>query len=250
MPRSPTPSTRPKSVVLLELAGDLGFGIATLHTAAHRDRLLKEQLTSAATLKDAFIGTIEAMGLMAEKRDPYTAGHQVRVAELATHIAQELGWDANRIEGLNFGALIYDIGKVYIPSDILNRPGKLTALEFDMIKTHPQVGYDIVKNAKFPWPIAQMILQHHERLDGSGYPQGLKGDAISAEAQIIAVADTLEAMTSHRPYRAALGVELALALLEKERGVTYNAEAVDACLKLVREKGLLTDLRGKQTGPI
>lgn len=180
--------------------------------------------------------TIQAIALTIEKRDPYTAGHQDRVAQIAVAIAEELDLDAQRIEGLRLGAMVHDIGKIQVPVDILTRPGRLSYTEFSLIQFHPQVGREIVANIRFPWPVADMILQHHERMDGSGYPGGLKGDEILFEARIIAVADVLEAMASHRPYRAALGLERALEEIGKGAGVLYDADVAQACLRLFRDK--------------
>jgi PAS domain S-box-containing protein len=227
--------TKEEIALLEELANDLAFGILTLRTRAERDRFHEQYLRGAERLKQALVGTIQAVATTVEKRDPYTAGHQQRAAQLCVAIGQELGLDPERIEGLRLGALIHDIGKIYIPAEILNRPGKLSRPEFDMIKSHPQVGYDIIKDVKFSWPIAEMILQHHERLDGSGYPQGLKGEAIIYEARILAVADVIEAMSSHRPYRPARGVEQALEEMRRNRGRYYDPEVVDACLRLFEQ---------------
>jgi putative nucleotidyltransferase with HDIG domain len=170
-------------------------------------------------------------------RDPYTAGHQRRVAEIAVAIGAELGFDAHRQEGLRVVGYLHDIGKITIPSEILSKPGKLSAIEFQLIQGHAQAGYDVLKGVAFPWPVAQVALQHHERMDGSGYPQGLKGDAILLEARIMAVADVVEAMSSHRPYRPGLGIDKTLAEIERGRGTAYEPLVVDACLKLFREKG-------------
>ncbi len=222
-------------VLLQELADGFAFGILTLRTRSERDHLQEERLRSIDRMKQALIDTIRAIALTVEKRDPYTAGHQQRVAELCLAIGRELNLPEDRIEGMRLAALIHDIGKIYVPAEILNRPGKLSKAEFEMIQTHPEVGYDIVKDVKFPWPVGQMILQHHERMDGSGYPKALKGEEIILEARIMAVADTVEAMSSHRPYRPALGFEKALAEIEKNRGITYDAAAVDTCLKLFRK---------------
>jgi PAS domain S-box-containing protein/putative nucleotidyltransferase with HDIG domain len=223
--------------LLRELADDLAFGILTLRTRQQRDHYQQENLRSLDQLKEALLGTIRAVAHMAEQRDPYTAGHQNRVADLACAIARELGLDADRIEGLRLGAMIHDIGKISIPAEILNRPGKLSAPEYEIIKTHAQAGYEIIKDINFPWPVATMVRQHHERLDGSGYPQGLKGDAICLEARILAVADVVDAICAHRPYRPALGIEEAFSVIEASRGQTLDAEVVDACLRLFRQKG-------------
>lgn len=181
--------------------------------------------------------TILAISMTIEKRDPYTAGHQWRVSLMAAEIARELEMDTDRIEGLRLGAMVHDIGKIYVPVDILTRPGALSDIEYSFIKTHPQVGYDIVKHVQFPWPVADMILQHHERLDGSGYPHGLKGDQILLEAQIISVADIVEATASHRPYRPARGLEHALSQIRAGAGQFYHAEVASACLRLFEQKG-------------
>ncbi len=216
--------------LLTELATDLAYGIFSLRTRAERHK-------GETQLRENLVDTIRAIALTVEKRDPYTAGHQQRVSELCVAIGRELGLAPERIEGLRLGALIHDIGKIYIPAEILNRPGRLTKTEFDLIKSHPEVGYDIVKDVKFPWPVAPMILQHHERLDGSGYPNALKGEAIILEARILAVADVVEAMSSHRPYRPVVGVEKALAEIEAHRGTLFDPAVVDACTRLFREKG-------------
>jgi PAS domain S-box-containing protein/putative nucleotidyltransferase with HDIG domain len=200
-------------------------------------RDVTKQKRTEETLRQALVATVEAIAATVEARDPYTAGHQRRAAELTEAIAREMGLPAKAVEGIRYGALIHDLGKVQIPSELLSKPTRLSRAEFDLIKTHPQAGYDIVKNIKFPWPVAVMVHQHHERLDGSGYPQGLKGDAIALEARILAVADVVEAMASHRPYRAGLGIDVALKEIESKRGLWFDPAAVDACLRLFREKG-------------
>jgi len=176
--------------------------------------------------------TIQAISLTIEKRDPYTAGHQTRVSQLSVAIAKEMELDEQLIEGLRLGAMVHDIGKIYIPAEILNRPGKLSDIEFMLIRTHSQVGHDIMANVQFPWPVAEMILQHHERMDGSGYPQGLKGEGILLEARIISVADVLESMACHRPYRAALGITKGLTEIRSGENTLYDANVVNACLRL------------------
>lgn len=218
--------------LLSELAGDLGFGIAMLRVRAEREE-------DARKLERALEDTIQAIATTIEARDPYTAGHQRRVAQLAAAIAREMGLPEERVTGVRRGAEIHDIGKIYIPSEILSRPGRLSGAEFTLIKIHPQVGYDIVKDIDFPWPVAPMILQHHERFDGTGYPNGLRADDIIAEARILAVADVVDAMVSHRPYRAALGLDAALEEVERHRGTLYDTTVVDACLRLFREKGFM-----------
>jgi putative nucleotidyltransferase with HDIG domain len=181
--------------------------------------------------------TIQAIALTIEKRDPYTAGHQVRVSGLATAMAQEMGLDGERVEGLRLGGMIHDIGKIYLPAEILSRPGRLTDAEFTLIKTHSEVGSDIIAHVEFPWPVAQMILQHHERLDGSGYPKGQRGSEILLEARILAVADVVEAMASHRPYRPAVGIDQALEEIRLGRGRLYDPDVVDVCQRLFRDLG-------------
>lgn len=193
---------------------------------SERDRALLQQ-------SDALVQVIQAISLTIEKRDPYTAGHQQNVARLAELIARQLGWDEGRIKGLFLGASIHDLGKIYVPAEILNRPGKLTYHEFGIIQSHCEVGYDILKDISFPWPVAEMVLQHHERMDGSGYPKGLKGEQIIKEARIIAVADVVEAITSHRPYRPARGLKEGLKELKAGRGYRYDPEVVDACLEII-----------------
>jgi len=187
-------------------------------------------LTSLKTTLAAFSKSVEA-------RDPYTAGHQLRVAELAAAIAEEMGLDSDRVQGIRMGASIHDIGKIHLPADLLAKPSKLSDIEFQFIQTHAQVGYDILKDIESPWPIAEIALQHHERIDGSGYPQGLKEGQICLEARIVAVADVVEAMASHRPFRPALGIEAALDEIRQKRGTAYDADVVDACLTVFQEKG-------------
>ena len=196
-----------------------------------------ELRATLSLLRKALGATIEALAATAEARDPYTAGHQRRVANLARAIATEMGLPKDDIEGIRMAGAIHDIGKIRVPTEILNRPGKIQELEMTLIRMHPEVGFEILKRIDFPWPVAQIELQHHERLDGSGYPQGLKDGEILIQARVIAVADVVEAMTSHRPYRPGLGIDAALAEIEKNRGILYDPGAVDACLRLFREEG-------------
>ena len=219
-----------------ELAGDLGYGLFSRRTRKAYEAGLLERERAAENLRATFESMIAALAATVEMRDPYTAGHERRVAELASAIGSEMGLDESRIEGLHFAAIIHDIGKINIPAEILVRPGKLTPAEFEIIKTHCQAGHEVVKGIQFPWPVSQIILQHHERLDGSGYPQGLKGGDILLESRILTVADVVEAMSSHRPYRPSLGIEPALQEIEDKRGRYYDPQAVDACLRLFREK--------------
>ena len=190
-------------------------------------------------LKNAFMRTVEVATTLSELRDPYTAGHERRVAEISVAIGAELGFDTRRQEGLRVAGYLHDVGKISIPAEILSKPGKLNNLEYELIKGHAQASYEVLKDVDFPWPVAQVALQHHERMDGSGYPQGLKGEAILLESRILAVADVVEAMSSHRPYRPGLGIEHALAEIERGRGNTYDPVVADACLRLFREKGYL-----------
>jgi len=200
----------------------------------------EEKLASTlTTLRRAIGGTIQAIVQVVEMRDPYTAGHQKRVADLARSIATQMGLPPDTIEGIRVAAVIHDIGKVSVPAEILSKPGRLTENEFELIKDHAETGYDILKDVEFPWPIAETIRQHHERLDGSGYPRGLVGNDILLEARIIAVADIVEAMASHRPFRPAHGIEAALGEIRRHRGVLYDPAVVDTCVKLFVEKGYL-----------
>jgi putative nucleotidyltransferase with HDIG domain len=172
-----------------------------------------------------------------EARDPYTAGHQIRSTNLARAIATEMGLPRDKIEGLRMAGSIHDIGKLSIPAEILSKPTKLTNLEFSLIKEHARAGYEMLKDVESPWPLAEIVYQHHERMDGSGYPRNLKGDDILMEARIMAIADVVESMASHRPYRPTLGMDAAMEEIENNKGTLYDADAVDACLRLFREKG-------------
>ncbi|MDI6688046.1 MAG: PAS domain S-box protein [Desulfobacterales bacterium] len=190
-------------------------------------------------LQEALEGAIHALAATAERRDPYTAGHQKRVAELACAIAEEMNLQEEPIKKIHISAIIHDIGKINVPSEILSKPGRLSKFEFEIIKTHPQVGCDILKQIKFPWPIAAIVLQHHERLDGSGYPNGVSGEDICLEARILSVADVVEAMSSHRPYRPALGIDKALEEISQNKGILYDPNVVDACVKIFADKKFL-----------
>ncbi|MCX5837587.1 MAG: PAS domain S-box protein [Deltaproteobacteria bacterium] len=194
-------------------------------------------LESLKRLHKSLGATVQAMAVTVETRDPYTAGHQRRVADLARSIAQEMNLPTHQIEGIRMASTIHDIGKISVPAEILSKPTKLTNIEFDLIKTHAQSGYDILKDIDFPWPVARMILEHHEKIDGSGYPNGSVGENILLESKILAVADVVEAMASHRPYRPSLGIDAAFKELEENKGTKYDAAAVEACLNLFRGKG-------------
>ena len=216
--------------LLTEMAEDIAYGVNAQHLKVSNEEYLLKLYSSMGQ-------AVEAIALTVEIRDPYTAGHMSRVAELAVAIGEELKFDEDQLEGLRIGGIIHDLGKIYIPAEILNRPGKLSSAEFDMIKTHPRIGYEILKGIDFPWPIAEMVLQHHERMDGSGYPDGLKGDKIILEAKILAVADVIEAVSSHRPYRPALSIETGLDIINKAKGSSYDPEIVEICLKLIQHDG-------------
>jgi putative nucleotidyltransferase with HDIG domain len=186
-------------------------------------------------LRRTLDGTVTALSFAVETRDPYTAGHQRGVAQLACAIAAEMGFSPERLDGMSVTGLFHDIGKIAVPAEILSKPGRLSEYEFNIVKFHAQVSYDILKEVDFPWPVALAVLQHHEKLDGSGYPHGLTGEDILIEARILTVADVVEAMASHRPYRAALGTDRAIAEISKQRGILYDPEVVDACLKVLEE---------------
>lgn len=228
----------PEEVQLLEeLAGGVAFGIWSLRTDQERQRAEAEVQRSLEKVKKALDGTVLAVANTMEMRDPYTAGHQRQVAQLAAAIAQEMGFPAERVEGMRVLGCLHDIGKIAIPAEILSKPGRLNRMEFTLIQDHPRVGYEIIKDIDFPFPLAEGILQHHERLNGSGYPQGIKEPDIILEARILGVADVVEAISSHRPYRKALGVKQALEEISRNRGILYDPEVVDICLKLFNEKG-------------
>ncbi len=216
--------------LLEELADDLAFGLEVLHVRREREQDRKQ-------LEENLVKTIRMLSLAVEKRDPYTAGHQQRVAALASAIAKAMGFDADRAKGIYLGGLIHDIGKLYIPAEILSRPAQLSDVEFLLIQSHSLAGFEIMSGLDFPWPLAEMVRDHHERLDGSGYPNGLRGDAISIEARILAVADVVEAIASYRPYRPALGLDAALAEIEANAGPLYDPEVVAVCCGLFRDDG-------------
>jgi PAS domain S-box-containing protein/putative nucleotidyltransferase with HDIG domain len=187
-------------------------------------------------LQKLFEETVNGLVSAMEKRDPYTAGHQRRVADLASAIANEMKLPEDQVSGIRIAALVHDIGKIYVPSEILSKPGILSKAEMNLIRTHPAAGHEILSSIDFPWPVAEMVLQHQERLDGRGYPQGLKGDEIIPEARILCVSDVVEAIASHRPYRPALGIKVALDEIISNRGKLYDSNVVDACVTLFKEK--------------
>ena len=212
-------------------------GIVLAFSDITRSKLAEDELRKSwEKQKSAMEGTVQAMAYTIETRDPYTAGHQRRVTKLACAIAEEMKLSENEMEGVRLAGGLHDLGKIYVPAEILAKPGKLTPVEYNIIKTHPQVGYDILKSIEFPWPIADFVLQHHERIDGTGYPNGLQGDDIYMEARILAVADVIEAMATHRPYRAALTIEMALDEVETNQGSKYDSRVVEACLSVFKKK--------------
>ena len=208
-------------------------GVVLSFSDITRLKKAEEELKMSLTrLKNVMEGTVEAMAYTIETRDPYTAGHQRRVAKLASAIAKILDLPGKQVEGIHMAGTLHDIGKIHVPAEILNKPGKISEAEYNIIKTHSQVGFDILKSIDFPWPIAEIVLQHHERLDGSGYPQGIKKNEILLEAKILAVADTVEALATHRPYRPAFAKETALDEIKTYRDILYDKKVVDACLKI------------------
>jgi len=219
-----------KSGTAIRMAG-------TVQDITDRKKAEERTLETLRNLRKAYGGIVKVLSAASEVRDPYTAGHQKRVADLARSIAQEMGLAPECVEGLRLAGSIHDIGKLSVPVEILSKPTRLTKLEFSLIQSHAQRGYDILKDIDFAWPIARIVHQHHERMDGSGYPQQLKGDDILLESRILAVSDVIEAMASHRPYRPALGIEAAIQEIEKGKGVIYDPAVVAACLALFREKG-------------
>jgi len=221
--------------------------VGMLRDITERKRAENKLIQSHKMLQQSLEGTIQAIAAAAEVRDPYTAGHQNRVAELACAIAQEMGLQQEQIVGIHMGGKIHDIGKINLPAEILSKPTRLTQIEYALIQGHSQVGYGILKDIYFPWPVADIVHQHHERIDGTGYPQGLKGEEICLEARIVAVADVVEAMNSHRPYRAGLGIDKALDEIEQGSGSLYDSDVASACRCLFHERGfIITD--SLQTG--
>lgn len=198
---------------------------------------ITDRKNSVGQLRRALGGAVQAIALLVESKDPYTAGHQRRVADMARAIAEEMGLSGEQINGIRMAGIIHDIGKISVPSEILSSPRELTDMELGLIKAHAQSGYDILKGIEFPWPVARIVHEHHERMNGSGYPNGLAGDNILLESRILGVADVVEAMATHRPYRAGLGIDAAFEEITSNRGVLYDPDAVDTCLRLFQEKG-------------
>lgn len=222
---------------LAAFADQLGRALTTLDSYVRYEKSEAGRLVAQSRLKEALIETVGALASIVEVRDPYTAGHQRKVGTLAVEIARELGWPQDRIEGVRIGALLHDIGKIAVPTELLTKPGKLKTEEFALIKTHAARGGELLRGIRFDWPIHEMVTQHHERLDGSGYPAGLKGDQIAEEAKLLAVADVTEAMLAYRPYRQAIPVEIVLAELTQGRGRLYDPASVDIAMRLIRERG-------------
>ena len=220
--------------LLSEMADKLAFGIDSLRTRAERDLMAEAQHHHAQLLRHGLEESIKIIAGTVEMRDPYTAGHQQRVGELAVAIAREMGLPEDTIEGIRLAAVIHDLGKITLPAEILSKPGRLSPIEMQLVQTHAQSGRDLLKDVRFPWPIADIIWQHHEMLDGSGYPRGLKGAQVLLESRILSVADVVEAVSSHRPYRAALGVDAALRKIRQGKNTLYDSAVVNACLRLFR----------------
>ncbi len=226
-----------RSHIVLDLEGRIDYVSGVLFDITQRKRGEKALGQSLEKFQKALTGTVKALSSVLEMRDPYTSGHQRRVTQLACAISKELGFSEEQIEGMRIIGFLHDIGKIAVPAEILNKPGKINDHEFAIIKMHAQAGFNILKEIDFPCPVAETIAQHHERMDGSGYPQGLAGAEILMQARILAVADVVEAMSSHRPYRPGLGIEAALEEVAKKKGTLYDPEVVDACVRLFTEKG-------------
>ena len=225
------------SAAIRDAKGGILGAIETMTDISPLKRAEDELRENVERLKKVMSGVIRAIDVIVETRDPYTAGHQHQVSRLASTIATEMGLPAETVEAIYVAASIHDLGKIYVPSEILSKPGRISDIERGFIRTHPQVGYDILKSIDFPWPIAEIVLQHHERMNGSGYPRGLKDGDIRIEARIIGLADVVESMGSHRPYRPTLGIEKALDEIRTNRGILYDSDVVDICLALFQEKG-------------
>ena len=225
-----------EEILIHEMVNDLAYAIMSLRSHTEKMQTAEELKKSLEQMRHILMQSVASLSNTTDIRDPYTAGHQRKVALLAAAIAVEMGLSKDQIEGISVMGNLHDVGKIYVPIEILNRSNKLSEIEFALVKAHPQAGYDIVRDIEFPWPVAAVILQHHERMDGSGYPRGLTGEDILVEARILGVADVVEAMASHRPYRPALGIALAMEEIAQNSGTLYDPTVVDACLKLFREK--------------
>ena len=220
-------------------AGNVCYFVGTMEDITHRKEAAEKLTRNMENLRRATTTTIHVMTKALEIRDPYTASHQRRSTDLARTIAKEMDLPPSTIESVRMAGIIHDIGKISIPAEILSKPTTLTNVEFALIKIHPECGYSMLKDIESPWPLAEIVLQHHERIDGSGYPQQLKGNQIRIEARIIAIADVVEAISSHRPYRPAKGIDAALEELEKNKGTFYDEKVAETCLKLFRKKGFM-----------
>ena len=223
--------------LLEEVTSDIAFGLHSIELQEKHKQAEKELKQSYEKLQKTMEDTIYIIGKIAETRDPYTSGHQKKVSQLSTSIAQEMKLPRDRTEAVRIASLVHDIGKISIPAEILSKPTRLSPIEIHLIKDHPKTGYNILSSVEFPWPIAQIVLQHHERIDGSGYPDKIKADKILPEAKIIGVADVVEAMSSHRPYRPALGIDKALEEISLNKGALYDPQVVDTCFRLFKKKG-------------
>ena len=225
-----------KPVRLKEIIARIQRVLLERLTLKDRNRALEALQANLEKSQRAMVGIIQAISMAIELRDPYTAGHQQRVADLACAIGEELHLSEDTVYGLRMASVLHDLGKITVPAEILTRPGQLNDFEYGIIKNHVQAGYDIIKNIEFPWPLADIVVQHHERINGSGYPQGLVGDQIMFEAKILAVADVFETISSHRPYRPSLGLSRALEELSANKGKLYDDAVVNACLLMMEEK--------------
>jgi putative nucleotidyltransferase with HDIG domain len=224
-------------VLLSALAEDLSYGISAIRTREKKKTVEEKLKESQERLQRTIAVTIQTLSTTIEMRDPYTAGHQRRVAALAVAIAEEMNLAKERVENIRVAGVVHDIGKIYIPVEILIRPGRLSEFELNIIRAHPQYGHDIMAETEVPEPVAEIVRQHHERVNGSGYPEGKKDADILLESKILSVADVVEAMSSHRPYRPALGIDVALDEIKNHRGIYYDPEASNACLRLFEKKG-------------
>jgi len=218
--------------LLNEIGSELAYCIFSIRVRDERNLMSKELKINLEKMKRILMQTVDSLATSLEIRDPYTAGHQKKVAKIAKAIAKKMNLPDDQIEGISVAAALHDIGKMFVSSEILSRPGKISEVEFKLIQTHCQAGYDIIKGIEFPWPVRDMVLQHHERINGSGYPQGLTGEKILLGSKILAVADVVEAISSFRPYRPALGVDAAIEEITTNKGILYDPEVVDACLGL------------------
>ena len=222
---------------LIEELQEMHEKVAELEKIVVRDNQLEKELQQSDEKLQKFIeGIAHIIAEIVEIRDPYLMGHHQRVSKLATAIAQEMKLPQDKIEGVRFASLVHDVGRVNLPTEIVSKPSKLVEVEFNLVKNHPRIGYGILKKVDFPWPIAEIVFQHYEKIDGSGYPRGLKGDEILIEAKILGVANVVEAMSSYKSYRPSLSIDEALAEISKYKNILFDLEVVDACLKLFKEK--------------